>query len=199
MKKSKMRLLAVLTVMIMMLTTSVMMTACGSDEAKGANQTEVKTEQMAESQDAADSSQEKVSEDSAKSTSEAKKSESSSGTKSSEKNGAKSTQATQSTKATQATQATKAAVCYVSVEGYCSSKTITLQGGDTAYSVLKRTGATVSGSSSYVKGINGLFEFDKGPQSGWMYSVNGAVPNVSAGSYSVKSGDQVRWYYVTSY
>lgn len=123
----------------------------------------------------------------------------------SEKSGessAKATKATQSTtKATTAatTAATQAQVCYISIDGYCSGKAISIQGGDTAYSILKRSGASVSGSSSYVKGINGLFEFDKGPQSGWKYSVNGYTPNVGAGSYGVSAGDSISWYYVTSY
>ena len=52
--------------------------------------------------------------------------------------------ATTASPTTQATQAKN--VCYVTVEGYCSGKSITLQGGDTAYSVLTRTGASVSGS-----------------------------------------------------
>ena len=104
-------------------------------------------------------------------------------------------QTTQTT--AQTTQAAK--VCYISIDGYCSGKSITLQGGDTVYSILKRSGASVSGSSSYVKGINGLYEFDKGPQSGWKYSVNGSTPNVGCGSYKVNAGDNIRWYYVTSY
>lgn len=107
---------------------------------------------------------------------------------------AKSTVAEVTTAATQAQQ-----VCYISIDGYCSGKAISIQGGDTAYSILTRSGARVSGSGSYVKGINGLFEFDKGPQSGWKYSVNGYTPNVGAGSYSVKVGDNISWYYVTGY
>lgn len=108
------------------------------------------------------------------------------------------------TKETQEVQTTAAAkVCYVSVDGYCSKKSIEVADGDTAYSVLKKTGANVSAENSqygiYVKGINGKFEFDEGATSGWMYSVNGKSPNVGAGKYSVGSGDVVKWYYVKSY
>lgn len=92
---------------------------------------------------------------------------------------------------------TKAQVCYISIDGYCSGKAVSVQGGDTAYSILVRSGASVSGSSSYVKGINGLYEFDKGPGSGWVYSVNGYSPSVGAGSYSVKAGDSISWNYIT--
>lgn len=107
---------------------------------------------------------------------------------------------TSTTKSTQTQKTTEAqSVCYISIDGYCSGKSITVQSGDSVYSILKRSGASVSGSSSYVKGINGLYEFDKGPQSGWKYSVNGSTPSVGCGSYKVKAGDNIRWYYVTSY
>ena len=44
--------------------------------------------------------------------------------------------------------------------------------------------------------IDGLKEFDHGPSSGWMYKVNGTPPNIGAGAYRLKAGDQVIWYYV---
>lgn len=98
------------------------------------------------------------------------------------------------------TKATQANVCYVSVDGYCSGKSVSLQGGDTAYSVLKQSGASVSAEKSqyglYVKGINGRFEFDEGPASGWKYSVNGSTPSKAADKYSISKGDVVKWYYV---
>lgn len=106
------------------------------------------------------------------------------------------TQAQQTT--AQATQAQK--VCYITIEGYCSSKAVTLQGGDTVYSVLTRSGAAVSAGNSqygiYVNGINGRFASGS---SGWMYSVNGYTPNVGCGSYSVSSGDNIRWYWDSAY
>lgn len=98
------------------------------------------------------------------------------------------------------TKTTQANVCYVTVDGYCSGKSVSLQGGDTAYSVLKQSGASVSAEKSqyglYVKGINGRFEFDEGPASGWKYSVNGSSPSKSADKCSVSKGDVVKWYYV---
>lgn len=102
------------------------------------------------------------------------------------------------TKAT--TKATQANVCYVTVDGYCSGKSVSLQGGDTVYSVLKQCGASVSAEKSqygvYVKGINGRFEFDEGPASGWKYSVNGSNPSKAADKCSVGKGDIVKWYYI---
>lgn len=83
---------------------------------------------------------------------------------------------------------------------------IEVNSSSTAYSVLrelaKQNGKSIStkgfGSTVYVSGIDGLKEFDHGPSSGWMYKVNGTPPNIGAGSYRVKAGDQVIWYYVNA-
>ncbi len=79
----------------------------------------------------------------------------------------------------------------------------TLQSGDTAFTLLKRVadqkGVSIksigSGAELYVQAIDGLAEFDGGPLSGWMYSVNGVFPNHSAGTYFLKDGDTLRWQY----
>lgn len=81
---------------------------------------------------------------------------------------------------------------------------IEVNSSSTAYSVLrelaKQNGKSIStkgfGSTVYVSGIDGLKEFDHGPSSGWMYKVNGTPPNIGAGAYRLKTGDQVIWYYV---
>lgn len=81
---------------------------------------------------------------------------------------------------------------------------IKVNSSSTAYSVLrelaKQNGKSIStkgfGSTVYVSGIDGLKEFDHGPSSGWMYKVNGTPPNIGAGAYRLKAGDQVIWYYV---
>lgn len=83
---------------------------------------------------------------------------------------------------------------------------IEVNSSSTAYSVLKelakQNGKSIStkgfGSTVYVSGIDGLKEFDHGPSSGWMYKVNGTPPNIGAGAYKVKAGDQVVWYYVNA-
>jgi len=51
----------------------------------------------------------------------------------------------------------------------------------------------------YVKGIGGLYQFDCGSESGWMYSVNGRTPNVGASNYQVSNGDAIVFYYVCEY
>lgn len=55
-----------------------------------------------------------------------------------------------------------------------------------------------SGAMFYVAGIDGLFEFDDGPTSGWKYKVNGKVLDVGAGSCKPKPGDRVEWFYTSS-
>ena len=52
-----------------------------------------------------------------------------------------------------------------------------------------------SGSNTYIEGINNLYEFDGGSNSGWMYSVNGVYPNYGVGSYKVKSSDVIKFNY----
>ena len=85
------------------------------------------------------------------------------------------------------------------------SGSISIEKDTTVYDALKNMAnqksisisSTGFGSATYVKGINGLKEFDYGPGSGWMYKVNGVSPNYGAKAYKLKDGDNVVWYYVT--
>lgn len=86
--------------------------------------------------------------------------------------------------------------CYVTIEGFCSNMAISLQGGDTVYSVTSRTGASLSGSSSYVTGINGRMEKSEGASSGWAYTLNGSQVWKAANGCSVSAGDNVCWSFV---
>jgi len=54
-------------------------------------------------------------------------------------------------------------------------------------------------SGVYVSSIGHLAEFDAGRNSGWMYSVNGEIPNLSASEYKLKNKDKIVWYYVINY
>lgn len=49
--------------------------------------------------------------------------------------------------------------------------------------------------SYYLEGICHLYEFDCGPESGWMYQVNGTFPNYGCSSYEVQPGDSIEWLY----
>ncbi|WP_249896878.1 S-layer homology domain-containing protein [Paenibacillus sp. PK3_47] len=83
------------------------------------------------------------------------------------------------------------------------STNVVLNPGETAYSLLVRqlgskVVASGSGDGLYVRSIDGLGEFDRGPQSGWMYLVNGTDPKSSAGSYKLQNGDVLTWRYTTN-
>ena len=49
--------------------------------------------------------------------------------------------------------------------------------------------------SDYIEGINQLYEFDCGEQSGWMFSVNGWFPNYGCSKYTVENGDVIKFVY----
>jgi len=75
--------------------------------------------------------------------------------------------------------------------------------GDSVYDILRQAGRThgilISSRGTtfgiYVEGIGGLFEFDGGQFSGWMYSVNGWYPNFGVARYFVQPGDRIEWNY----
>lgn len=77
--------------------------------------------------------------------------------------------------------------------------------GETVFDVLERV-CQIAGiqleyswtplyDSYYVEGINQLYEFDCGEQSGWMYKVNEWFPNYGCSSYEVSDGDVIVWCY----
>ena len=49
--------------------------------------------------------------------------------------------------------------------------------------------------SYYIEGINHLYEFDCGDESGWMYKVNGWFPNYGCSSYVLEEDDVIVWSY----
>jgi hypothetical protein len=84
-------------------------------------------------------------------------------------------------------------------------RTVGFSEGETVYDVLQRE-CRASGipmessfnplySSRYIEGIDNLYEFDGGPQSGWMYAVNGWYPNYGCSAYALRSGDAIVWRY----
>ena len=50
-------------------------------------------------------------------------------------------------------------------------------------------------NSVYIEGIGNLYEYDCGPQSGWMYSVNGVYPGLGCSSYTLADGDAIVFSY----
>lgn len=84
-----------------------------------------------------------------------------------------------------------------------SNKVVNLEDEETVLEALKKVakenkiqlGIRGNGVYGYVEAINNLYEFDKGPGSGWMYSVNDVFLDKSAGSVKIESGDNIKWLY----
>lgn len=83
--------------------------------------------------------------------------------------------------------------------------TVEFTPGETVFDVLQRVcqaaevqleySWTPIYDSYYVEGINHLYEFDCGPESGWMYKVNGVYPNYGCSSYTLRGGEEIVWCY----
>ncbi len=75
--------------------------------------------------------------------------------------------------------------------------------GETAMELLLRVAEAenirVEYAADYVEGIEDLYEFDYGGESGWVYTVGGEKASVSAADYVLQDGDVVCWMYITSY
>ena len=97
---------------------------------------------------------------------------------------------------------------YVPEDGIILEETTyVLRPGDTAYDLLNRAcrynqiqmeyvGAKdTSYGSTYVRGINYLYEHSCGPLSGWMYRVNDSYPGVGCAAYELEDGDKIEWIY----
>ncbi|MDR0499955.1 MAG: DUF4430 domain-containing protein, partial [Coriobacteriales bacterium] len=91
-------------------------------------------------------------------------------------------------------------------QGYIvAPRTVAFTQGETAFDVLRRECQTMGihmefsfnpmYNSSYIEGIGNLYEFDGGPNSGWLYSVNGWYPNYACSSYVLNNGDSVLFRY----
>ncbi len=86
-----------------------------------------------------------------------------------------------------------------------STSKIEFEEGETVFDVLKRAcdragiqleyRYTPIYESYYIEGINHLYEFDCGDESGWMYKVNGWFPNYGCSSYVLEEDDVIVWCY----
>jgi hypothetical protein len=86
-----------------------------------------------------------------------------------------------------------------------SATSVSFTDGETVFDILKRVcearsiqleySWTPMYNSYYVEGINNLYEFDCGSESGWMYKVNGWFPNYGCSSYALKDGDTIVFCY----
>ncbi|MBR0303159.1 MAG: DUF4430 domain-containing protein [Clostridia bacterium] len=83
--------------------------------------------------------------------------------------------------------------------------TLEIAEGESAFDVLRRAcegvGVRLEYSytplyeSYYVEGIGGIYEFDCGPESGWMYKIDGWFPNYGASEYRLSGGESIVWCY----
>lgn len=97
-------------------------------------------------------------------------------------------------------------VPYIPADGIIlESVTVEFTPGDSVFDVLKRVceAAEIPMEYSwsplydafYLEGINHLYEFDCGIESGWMYRVNGSFPNYGCSDFSVSAGDCIEVLY----
>ena len=95
---------------------------------------------------------------------------------------------------------------YVPANGtILATSSVEFEEGETVFDVLTRVceyaGIQIEYSwtpmynSYYIEGINHLYEFDCGNESGWMYKVNGWFPNYGCSSYDLEDGDVIVWCY----
>ena len=49
--------------------------------------------------------------------------------------------------------------------------------------------------SVYIEGIGNIYEFDCGPQSGWMFCVNDIYPGLGSSAYTLADGDVIEFRY----
>lgn len=97
---------------------------------------------------------------------------------------------------------------YVPSNGYIlKDYKVEYEQDDTAYDILKKgcksnsikLTAKSTGYGTYVVGINNLDEFDCGTQSGWLYKINSAYPNISSSKQKVNPNDAITFEYTCSY
>lgn len=94
---------------------------------------------------------------------------------------------------------------YVPPDGMIASDvTVSFDDGDTVFDVLKKTCtanniqleySSTLASDVYIEGIDNLYEFDCGKESGWMFYVNGKSSGVSCSAYKLSDNDKIEWRY----
>lgn len=91
---------------------------------------------------------------------------------------------------------------------WLEAKDVTVKEGSTVYhafvKALEGSGITQSGAEKgYVKSMTKdgvtLGEMTMGPNSGWLYKVNGVLPDKGLTSYEIHAGDEILWYYTADY
>lgn len=99
---------------------------------------------------------------------------------------------------------------YVPASGYVlKNQKISINDGASAFDVLQKAtrinkipmayqGGDVNlYNSIYIEGINHIFEFSAGNESGWMYSINNTFPSYGMSQFYVKNNDNLKLVYTT--
>ncbi len=82
---------------------------------------------------------------------------------------------------------------------------VTFEEGESAFDLLKQVcqdegvhlefSITPGYGSAYIEGIGNLYEFDCGERSGWLYQVNGQVPDRACSEYQLQADDEIEFLY----
>ena len=65
--------------------------------------------------------------------------------------------------------------------------------------ILGNAGLDYTTDGAYISEINGIAEFDNGPNSGWMYRHNGHIADEGYASRTLSQGDTIKWFYTDDY
>lgn len=91
---------------------------------------------------------------------------------------------------------------FIPEDGVIFSATVTVPKDSTAMDAIKtaalENNVEIKETRGYIRGIGGLFEKDCGGASGWMYSVNGTLPNVSSDKYKLNNNDRIELHYTVN-
>ena len=94
------------------------------------------------------------------------------------------------------------------VDYWIPTTNVTVKEGSTVYhaftSALNTAGITYEGAesgyvSSITKGNKTLSEYSTGKNSGWLYKVNGELPEIGLTSYTIHDGDNIVFYYTNDW
>lgn len=96
-------------------------------------------------------------------------------------------------------------VGYVPSDGWILYADMEFTQGETVFDVLQRAcddygipmeySYSPSYGSNYIEGINNIYEFDCGPQSGWKYQVDGWFPSYGCSGYTLSGGESITFCY----
>jgi len=102
-----------------------------------------------------------------------------------------------------ALEAGNAVATEVAPNGELYNGQVSVDEGANVLDALRATGLVISTTASsfgdYVSAIQSIASGDDGPESGWVFYVNGESAMESAGAIILQDGDTVRWEYVTSF